>query len=116
MDAAASADINAMVELVREDAVLTMPPNPFWFTSREALFAFVGPNLDPASPTFAGHWRHLPWQANGQPAVAGYLQRPGTSVYRAQLLDVLRVEDGRIAEITTFEPHLFPAFGLPMTL
>jgi RNA polymerase sigma-70 factor (TIGR02960 family) len=116
MDAAARADIDAMVELVREDAVLTMPPNPFWFTSRDTLFGFVRPNLDPQSPMFAGHWRHLPVRANGQLAVAGYLQRPGTSVFRAQLIDVLRVEEGRIAEITTFEPHLFAAFGLPMTL
>jgi RNA polymerase sigma-70 factor (ECF subfamily) len=29
---------------------------------------------------------------------------------------VLRVEDGRIVEITSFEPHLFPAFGLPLRL
>ncbi|MFD6291374.1 RNA polymerase subunit sigma-70 [Streptomyces sp. NPDC060205] len=116
MEVVARADIDAMVELVREDAVLTMPPNPFWFTSRDALFAFVRPNLDPASPMFVGHWRHLPVRANGQPAVAGYLQRPGTSVFRAQLIDVLRVEAGRIAQITTFEPHLFEAFGLPMTL
>ena len=116
MDAAATLDIDAMVELVREDVVLTMPPNPFWFTSRDAMLAFVRPNLDPASPMFAGRWRHLPVRANGLPAIAGYLQRPGTSVFRAQLIDVLRVEDGRIAEITTFEPHLFPVFGLPMTL
>ncbi|MFC4534344.1 RNA polymerase subunit sigma-70 [Sphaerisporangium dianthi] len=116
MDAAARADVDAMVDLVRADAVLTMPPNPFWFTTRDALLAFVRPNLDPASPSFAGHWRHLPLRANGQPAVAGYLRRPGTSVFRAQVIDVLRVEDGRIAEITSFEPHLFAAFGLPMTL
>lgn len=116
MEAAARCDIDAMTELVRADAVLTMPPNPFWFTTRDALFAFVRPNLDPASPMFAGHWRHLPVHANGQVAVAGYLQRPGTSVFRAQLIDVLRLEEGRIAEITTFEPHLFAAFGLPMTL
>jgi RNA polymerase sigma-70 factor (ECF subfamily) len=116
METAARADIDAMAELVREDAVLTMPPNPFWFTTHDALFAFVRPNLDPASPMFAGHWRHLPVRANGQLAVAGYLQRPGTSVFRAQTIDVLRVEEGRIAEITTFEPHLFAAFGLPMTL
>ncbi|MGW0754889.1 RNA polymerase subunit sigma-70 [Streptomyces sp. NPDC002814] len=116
LDAFARTDIDAMVELVREDIVLTMPPNPFWFTSRDAMFAFVRPNLDPASPMFAGHWRVLPVRANGQLAVAGYLQRPGTSVFRAQLIDVLRVADGRIAQITTFEPHLFPAFGLPMTL
>ncbi|MDC0770164.1 RNA polymerase subunit sigma-70 [Streptomyces sp. HD] len=116
LDAAARADFDALAELVREDVVLTMPPNPFWFTSREAMLAFVRPSLDPASPMFVGHWRHLPVRANGQLAVAGYLQRPGTSVFRAQLIDVLRVVEGRIAEITTFEPHLFPAFGLPMTL
>jgi RNA polymerase sigma-70 factor (TIGR02960 family) len=116
MDAALAADIEAMIDLVRADAVLTMPPNPFWFTSREALFGFVRPNLDPASPRFAGHWKHLQTKANGQLAVAGYLQCPGTTVYRAQLLDVLRIEDGLIAQITTFEPHLFEAFGLPMTL
>ncbi len=27
-------------------------------------------------------------------------------------LDVLRVERGRLVEVTTFEPHLFEAFGL----
>ena len=116
MDAAITADIDAMVELVRADAVLTMPPNPFWFTSRDALFGFIRPNLDPSSPRFAGLWRHLPTHANGLPAVAGYMQPPGTSIYRAQVLDVLRIEGGQIAEITSFEPHLFPAFGLPMTL
>ncbi|MCX4675198.1 RNA polymerase subunit sigma-70 [Streptomyces sp. NBC_01433] len=118
MDAMAHSDIDAMVELVREDAVLTMPPNPFWFTGRDALLTFLRPNLDPASPKFAGHWRTVPVRANGRMAMAGYLQRPGTSVYRAQIIDVLRIEAGedRIAEITTFEPHLFPAFGLPMTL
>jgi ketosteroid isomerase-like protein len=37
-------------------------------------------------------------------------------VYRAFKLDVLRIRDGRIAEITTFNADLFPAFGLPPTL
>ncbi|GAB2645274.1 hypothetical protein ABI214_11440 [Prescottella soli] len=40
----------------------------------------------------------------------------GEHEYRAQVLDVLRVEDGRIVEITAFELHLFPTFDLPMTL
>ena len=50
------------------------------------------------------------------PAVAGYVRRPGTTIYRPQTLDVLRIVDGRLAQITTFEPHLFPAFGLPQVL
>jgi len=64
----------------------------------------------------SGRGRPLPTRANRQPAAAGYVQRPGTTVYRAQVLDVLRIEGGRIVEITSFEPHLFPAFGLPLTL
>jgi RNA polymerase sigma-70 factor (ECF subfamily) len=50
------------------------------------------------------------------PAVAGYVRRPGTTVFRAQVLDVLRVRGDRIAQITSFEAHLFAAFGLPLTL
>ncbi|MEV6054417.1 RNA polymerase subunit sigma-70 [Streptomyces sp. NPDC052107] len=117
MTAAERLDFDAMAELLAEDVTLTMPPNPFWFTGREALLAFLRPSLDPASPMFLGHWRHLPAHANGQLAAGGYVRRPGTNVYRAQVLDVLRFDAaGRIAEITSFEPHLFPAFGLPLRL
>jgi RNA polymerase sigma-70 factor (ECF subfamily) len=93
-----------------------MPPNPFWFVGRDAIIRFVRPTFDPASPTYFGEWRHVPTRANGQPAAGGYVRRPGTTVFRPQNLDVLRVVDGRIAEITTFEPHLFPVFGLPRML
>jgi RNA polymerase sigma-70 factor (ECF subfamily) len=105
-----------MAEILSEDVRLTMPPNPFWFVGRDAFLNFVSQALDPASPMFFGEWRHLTTRANRMPAVAGYVRRPGTEIYRAQVLDVLRIEDGRIAEITSFEPHLFPAFGLPLTL
>ncbi|NGN69185.1 sigma-70 family RNA polymerase sigma factor [Streptomyces sp. A7024] len=114
--AAANLDMAAMAALLTEDAKLTMPPNPFWFVGRQAILDFVGASLDPVLPTFFGEWRHVETRANGRPAVAGYVKRPGTTVFRAQTLEVLRVEDGRIAEITTFEPHLLPVFGLPMTL
>ncbi|MFJ6082699.1 RNA polymerase subunit sigma-70 [Streptomyces sp. NPDC092369] len=110
-------DFTAMADLLSKDVTLTMPPNPFWFTGRDALIDFVRPNLDPASPMFLGHWRNLPARANGQLATGGYVRRPGTNVYRAQVLDVLRFDaDDRIAEIMSFEPHLFPAFGLPLRL
>ncbi len=48
--------------------------------------------------------------------MANYVRRPGESVYTAVNLDVLRVEDGLIAEITTFGPELNAAFGLPAEL
>jgi RNA polymerase sigma-70 factor (ECF subfamily) len=117
MTAARTLDFTAMTDLLSKDVTLTMPPNPFWFTGRDALVEFLRPTLDPASPMFFGHWRHLPARANGRLAAGGYVRRPGTHVYRAQVLDVLRFDaDDRIVEITSFEPHLFPAFGLPLRL
>ena len=107
----------AMTDLLAKEVTLTMPPNPFWFTGRDALLEFLRPTLDPSSPMFFGHWRHLPARANGQLAAGGYVRRPGTHVHRAQVLDVLGFDaDDRITEITSFEPHLFPAFGLPLKL
>ncbi|EME52402.1 RNA polymerase subunit sigma-70 [Amycolatopsis decaplanina] len=114
--ATGSGDSRVMAELLREDVLVTMPPNPLWFSGRDVFLDFVGKSLDPASPDYFGAWKHLPTSANRLPAAAGYVRRPGTRVYRAQVLDVLRIEDGKVAEITAFEPHLFPAFGLPLTI
>ncbi|MFJ6387363.1 RNA polymerase subunit sigma-70 [Streptomyces sp. NPDC091972] len=120
MAAVGRLDFDAMAALLTEDVTLTMPPNPFWFVGRDAIIDFVRVSLDPGSPMFLGHWRSLPTRANGQLAAANYVRRPGTSVFRAQVLDVLRFGDqgrgDRIAEITSFEPHLFAAFGLPPRL
>ena len=66
--------------------------------------------------TATGCWRLVPVRANRMPAAASYLRRPGDSQFRAFKLDVLRAEAGLIAEITTFNADLFPAFGLAATL
>ena len=63
-----------------------------------------------------GDWRLVPTRANRMPAAASYLRAWGEIEFRAFKLDVLRVEDGAVAEITTFGTDLFPAFGLPATL
>ena len=46
------------------------------------------------------------------PAAASYVKVAGDSEFRAFKFDVLRIEHGEIAEITTFGPMLFPTFGL----
>jgi RNA polymerase sigma-70 factor (ECF subfamily) len=116
MEAHERADINILAELLREDTLLTMPPHPMWFIGRASILAFTVDVFDPASPMYHGRWRSLPTRANRQPAAAHYVQLPGDDTYRAQVLDVLRIEEGRVAEITAFVPELFPAFDLPMTL
>jgi len=105
-----------MADLMAEDIRVTMPPLPLFYASRRDFFAGVSVYLDPDSPTFAGQWRSLPTRANLQPAVAHYIRPPGAEAYQAQVLDVLRVEEGTIVEITSFDPGLFTRFGLPPVL
>lgn len=116
MEAHERADMNVLADLLREDVLLTMPPHPMWFVGRASIMAFTADVFDPSSPMYHGDWRSLPTYANRQPAAAHYVRLPGDTVYRAQVLDVLRVEDGKVAEITAFVPDLFPAFGLPLAL
>jgi RNA polymerase sigma-70 factor (ECF subfamily) len=103
-DAAAAAAISA------QDIRVTMPPYPYLFDGIEAMMTL----LDRAfGAQREGDWRLLPTAANRMPAAGSYLRRPGETRYHAFKLDVLRLRDGLIAEITTFGPSLFPQFGLP---
>lgn len=107
-------DIPTLVALLREDAWQTMPPYEDWFGGRDAMIAMWSAAI--VGPQSQGTWRLIPTKANRQPAVANYLRATGEREYRASNLDVLRIEHGRIAEVTTFDPGVFRAFGLPLTL
>jgi RNA polymerase sigma-70 factor, ECF subfamily len=114
VDAHERGDSDALVELLRADARFTMPPEPIVVTGRERVVAFwVQGGF--GSEAF-GALRCVLTRANMQPAVACYVRRSDDSEYRALGLDVLRIEEGSIAEITTFSSDLFPAFGLPPSL
>jgi RNA polymerase sigma-70 factor, ECF subfamily len=113
MDAHDRADADALIAVLREDVRLTMPPHPAWYDGRDAVVTAAAKGFDPEF----GRLHSVAVGANAQPAVAYYLLPPGGSEYRALAFDVLRVRDGRIAEIASFVlPELFPAFGLPPTL
>ncbi|WP_028057652.1 sigma-70 family RNA polymerase sigma factor [Candidatus Solirubrobacter pratensis] len=89
-----SADIDGLVELLREDAVLTMPPEPSVHGSSaiRAFFAGVHPGGAPSET----------W-ANGRPAV----------ILRGHRLLVLDVEGDRIAAIHAYrDPAVLAAFGV----
>ena len=58
----------------------------------------------------------MPTRANRMPAAACYLREPGDTEFRAFKVDVLRIVDGMVAEITTFDAALFEHFGLPATV
>jgi RNA polymerase sigma-70 factor (TIGR02960 family) len=101
-------DTEAALELIADDVRVTMPPNELVFDGREAVL----PLIERAHSGADGEWRLVPTAANRHPAAASYLRAPGDDRFRAFKLDVLRVEGGRIAEITTFGSDRFPAFGL----
>jgi RNA polymerase sigma-70 factor, ECF subfamily len=108
-------DAKAMVKLLREDALFAMPPEPRWYVGGEAIVeSWVQGGFGDDS---WGHLRCVLTAVNKQPAVACYVKRAGDNEYRALMLDVLRIEDGAVAEVIAFslEPLLEP-LGLPRTL
>jgi len=113
IDAHERCDAAAAVAIAAQDLRITMPPNPTGFDGLDviagALETAFGVERD-------GDWRLVPTMANRMPTAASYLRRWGDTEFRAFKLDVLRIEAGRIAEITTFGSSLFPAFGLPPIL
>jgi RNA polymerase sigma-70 factor, ECF subfamily len=113
MDAHERRDATTFAALLREESRLTMPPTATWYDGREAIVTFH------ARQVFVPElqWRALVTRANRQPAVALYTRRPGEPEFRATVIDVLRIEDGLVAQIDSFIlPSLFPAFGLPPTI
>jgi RNA polymerase sigma-70 factor (ECF subfamily) len=58
----------------------------------------------------------VPTRANGQPALAAYLDG-GDGVFRAHSLQVLTIaEDGIARNVVFGDPALFAVFALPPTL
>jgi len=112
--ASEAADFRAFESIIREDATFRMPPEPGVAEGRDAMFQLWREGGFGSEPF--GRLHCVVTHANLQPAVAAYVRRPDESSWRALALDVLRIENGMIAEIVVFMPDNFPAFGLPMTL
>ena len=106
-----NADMAGLVALLREDAVLEMPPLPGWFRGRAAVARFLGIKVMRGM----GEFQMMPTAANGQPALAAY-QRDQAGVYRAHAIQVLTPSGSGLARIVSFnDPRLFEVFGLPET-
>jgi hypothetical protein len=102
------ADVAAAVALMRDDVRVTMPPNPWVFEGLDV----VRPLLERGLPG-PGEWRLVLTRANRMPAAASYLRDWDDAEFRAFKLDLIRLEGGLVAEMTTFGSDLFEAFGLP---
>ena len=107
-------DVEGVVALLTEDALLTMPPEPLEYEGKAAIARFLrtvpaGGRLDQI--------RLVPTRANGQPAFGAYLRDPQAPVAHAYGIMVITVRGDGIAAMTGFpDSGLFGAFGLPRTL
>jgi len=105
-------DMDALIPLIQEDAIQSMPPFDMWLEGRGDIFEWwFGPGMgckgSRVIPTVA---------ANGSPAFGQYKPSDTGAGYDPWALQVLEIEDGKIVEFTFFldTETLFPLFGLPL--
>jgi RNA polymerase sigma-70 factor (ECF subfamily) len=102
------ADIEGLVALLREDAVIRMPPQPSLSGAQEIARFF----LEDIAQGDLTRIRHRPIRANGRPAVTTEV-RGEDGAWIPQGIAVLEIENGEIAGIDAFlDPALLPLFAL----
>jgi RNA polymerase sigma-70 factor (TIGR02960 family) len=105
-------NVAGVLELLSDDARLSMPPEPIRCNGPEAIVAFLqqrrfwGPELT-----------LLPTRANSEPAFVYYLPDPTDHISRASGVIVLTIVDDRISSLTRFGGRdLVARFALPLVL
>jgi RNA polymerase sigma-70 factor (ECF subfamily) len=107
-------DIDGIVRLLKDDALMTMPPVPAYVSGAAAIGEFfatvpAGGRLDEI--------RLVPTSANRQPALAAYLPEPAGGVLRAYGVMVFSLDGDAISGIVGFaDVALLDRFGLPREL
>ncbi len=107
-------DVDGLVRLMHQDAVMSMPPLALWLRGLEDLRGW-----------YLGHGagcrgsRLVPLDVNASPGFAQYRLDPDGG-YRAWAVQVLEITDGRIAHVhhflQDFGGHVFERLGLPLRL
>ena len=114
-EAWAAVDIPALVGLLADDALLTMPPEAMRFEgSRQIGGFFATVPLDGRLDRI----RLVPARANGQPALAAYAQEKDEGDFDAYGVMVFAIGGRQISGIVGFprQPELFTRLGLPTRL
>jgi len=106
------ADPEALIAMLRHDIRLAISPQVGEWRGRQDVAAVLRAGMNSL-----GQWRLLPITANGQLGAAGYVRRPGETVFMPYVLALLRCDHGTLVDVAAFEqPSMFRAFGLPASL
>jgi RNA polymerase sigma-70 factor (TIGR02960 family) len=113
-DAFQIGDVDEIVSLLTDDALLTMPPQPLEYQGHDAIAAYLRYRAELRGAPL----RVVATRANTQPALGCYLPDAQAAIARPYSLIVLTLEADKIAAITRFaaDAALFGHFGLPRTL
>ncbi len=116
VDAFERYDLDALVTLLHDDAVQSMPPFELWLQGARNIAAWM---VQP-QPSHCRGSRLVATSANGCPAFGQYRLDPDGG-YMPWALQVLEISGGKIAEMAFFlaflDPErLFPSLGLPLHL
>ena len=107
-----SYDIDRLVSLLHEDGSISMPPYPMWMFGADNLKGFY---LGAGSACRGS--KMIPESANGMPAFAQYKPSDSGKGWVPWSIQVLEINDGRIAHIHHFlDTRLFERFGVPPAL
>ncbi|MGH2684667.1 MAG: sigma-70 family RNA polymerase sigma factor, partial [Actinomycetota bacterium] len=102
------ADVDALLDMLAEDARFTMPPFPAWFLGKADIGRFL------SERTFQNRWRVEPLVVSGQLGLACYRRDPDEGRFVLGALNVLTLRDGQIVEMNAFlDPATHRWFGLP---
>src|SRR5918992_546735 len=112
-DAVHGGDVDEIVALLTDDALLTMPPQPLEYQGHDAIAGFLRQRAELRGAPL----RVVPTRANSQPAFGCYLPDPHAAIARPYGLIVVTLDGDAIAAITWFsDTGVFRHFGLPRTL
>jgi RNA polymerase sigma-70 factor (ECF subfamily) len=107
-------DIEGLVSLLADDALMTMPPEAMRVSGASGIGSFF------ATVPLEGRLDRIrlrSGRANGQPALAAYAEAPSGEAFAPYGLMVFAIDGDRIAGITGFpQPELFSRFGFPDTV
>jgi RNA polymerase sigma-70 factor (ECF subfamily) len=105
-------DIDAIVGMLKRDAVWEMPPFTGWYIGNEN----IGRLIDTQCPGGTHDMPMLSTLANGQPAYGLYMAQPDGTFTPFQL-QVLQLDGTKVAKVSAFFGEgIFEAFGLPTVL
>jgi RNA polymerase sigma-70 factor (ECF subfamily) len=105
-------NLDGFVDLLRQEAIYSMPPWRHWYRGRDAIRAFFA-----FAWGFYHSFRLVATGVNRQPAFAVYSRTQAGATWQAHSIQLLELDDDAIVSLTMFVrplgPELFTSFGLP---